>query len=169
MLVKHLPHLQKRPSFTSSGDKVILDSKNKIEYQDASAILLTNKKTLEDLNRSIPRDSGLSPFDDRSFRPNIVIDKIKSKKEEEFLFVRFSDSIVCKNIKLCTRCSMPTIDMDKGVKEGQRDQILKTFRSAKTPVEKKLYDTEALFGINLTAEGDGRVEVGSWIDVSYKP
>src|SRR5207244_4179480 len=118
---------------------------------------------------SISKDLPLQPFDDRSFRPNIVIDKIKSKREEDFLYVRFSDKIVCKHVKLCDRCAIPTIDSDKGVKDDVRADILRKFRSAENAAEEKLYGNNSLFGINLTAESSGVVEVGSWIDVSYKP
>lgn len=170
ILVQHLAKFKKRPTVlgSPSGHKS-LDFKKGIEYQDGSPMLLTNKKTLKALNLSIPTVPSLKPFEDRSFRPNIVIDKIKSKREEDFLYVRFSDKIVCKNVKLCDRCAIPTINNDKGVKEDVRNDILRKFRSAENAVEKKLYGNNALFGINLTAESSGVVEVGSWIDVSYKP
>ena len=167
--MKHLPSHKKRPTVieTPSGDKS-LASEIPIDYQDGSPILLTNIQSLKSLNESIPADSSLAPFEVRNFRPNIVIDKIPSKKEEDFLFVRFSNTIVCKNIKLCDRCAVPTIDQNKGVKEDERHGILQRFRSANNAREEKLYGKNALFGINLAPESSGDVEVGSWIDVSYK-
>ena len=93
LLMKHLPSHKKRPTVieTPEGDKKII-SEISIDYQDGSPILLTNIQTLKSLNESIPQDSSLVPFEVRNFRPNIVIDKIPSKKEEDFLFVRFSNA-----------------------------------------------------------------------------
>jgi len=127
---------------------------------------MTNCATLEALNETIP--PHLTPFEQRNFRPNIVISGVPSLKEEEFAFVRFSKKIVCENVRLCTRCAIPTIDPDKGVKEAERATLLTQFRSPKTYLEGLRYGKSSLFGINLGPSSSGEIKVGSSIDVTFK-
>ena len=167
ILVKHLPSFKNRPTEVEAVKKTF-DSSLPIQYHDMCPIHLTNDSTVEALNKMIPPESNLSPFSQRNFRPCIVINGVDSLKEENFDYVRFSDNIICKNVRLCTRCAIPTIDPDTGIKEDERTKILTDFRSPKTYLEKLCYGDRSLFGINLAASNSGEVKVGSSVDVSFK-
>jgi uncharacterized protein YcbX len=166
--------MKKRPTVVETSSGKTHDPSKKIEYHDGCPIHLINKRTVDSLNQTIQPESSLTSFDDRFFRPNVVIDNLKSKKEEDFQYIRFSsinrtsDTVVCQRVKLCDRCVIPTINPEKGFKEEERTAILRKFRSPQNEFEEKMYGKNPLFGIELAAESDGEVEVGSWIDASYK-
>jgi len=120
------------------------------------------------LNEMIPSGSKLSPFKPQNFRPGIVISGVDSLLEEDFDYIRFSNKIICKNVRLCSRCEIPTIDPDTGVKEDERAKLMAMFRSPRTYKEKLCYGNWSLFGIHLAATNSGGITVGSSVDVSYK-
>lgn len=169
-LVKHRSDLKKRPTNVVSRYRTTFSYQNPIRYQDGSPILVINTTTLNKLNTLCP--PSLTPFSEINFRPNIVIEHPASNKEEEFLYLRFpsddNTTIIAQNVKLCDRCAVPTVNPSTGEKEPERTEIMKKFRIAKTPIEKKIYGDNPLFGINICPNGEGTVVVGSWIDVAFE-
>lgn len=171
LLVKHIPSLKKRQTLVinSTGDNLVFNPKKEIEFQNDAPLMLTNKKSLEALNSSIPKDCNITPFDDRNFRPNVVIDEIECNKEYDFAYIRFQGDIICKNSKICQRCPSIAVNQDKGLMEGSRTDVAKKFLSTEQDAKLiKMFGKKPVFGVKFFAEADGDIQVGSWIDVSFK-
>ena len=146
---------------------VALDHKTLIRYQDGSPVHLINENSVAEAN-SLLSEEDAARFEVRNFRPNILIGNAPPHQEEEWLFVRFNGSILCKNVRLCTRCAIPTIDQDKGVKVDSKAAVLKNFRSANSEYENKNYGTDSIFGNNLSPQSSGSIDVGMSVDASFK-
>lgn len=158
-LVQHLDHFKMRPSNVASKNGGYMDSRYKILYQDGDPVLLASNDTLDKLNESI---NGVK-MTQKNFRPNIVIEGCQPSIEESW-YTLVINNVRLKNIKLCTRCQIPTIDTATGEKIDEREKVLKNFRSAKTEHEKKNYGSSSLFGVNLLPLNDGFISVGDPVD-----
>jgi hypothetical protein len=143
-----------------------LDHKNMIRYQDASPVHLISESSISTANSLLPEHDTVK-FDQRNFRANMIVGDSPAHQEENWLFARVNE-IVFKNIRLCTRCAIPTINQDLGVKIDSKAAVLKKFRSANNEYETKNYSDEGLFGINLAPESEGSISVGMTVDVSFK-
>lgn len=165
-LVQHMPSFKKRPVTVESKRGAVDDYRLEIQYQDGSPVHMINETSIAEANNLLPADDE-AKFEVRNFRPNIVITGAPPHDEEKWLYVRINE-IVCKNVKLCTRCTIPTIDQDRGVKVSSKTGVLRAFRSPVDEYERKNYDADPLFGNNLVPESSGTFAVGMTFDAAFK-
>lgn len=72
--------------------------------------------SIRDLNSRLPSDKKAT--DERNWRPNILTDGGNAYDEDKWQFIRINGTLL-RASKPCTRCVMPTIDPDKGVKDEE--------------------------------------------------
>lgn len=156
-LVQHISGLRMRPSKVAGELGQFYDSNHQIRYQDNNPVHLTSDDTLNELNRNLEVDQKMNQ---KNFRPNIVIRGSNPRDEEVWKYVTINE-LVMKQSKLCDRCLIPLIDIEKAKKNEYRDQILKRFRSAKDEIEKKNYESRSLFGVQLLPINSGYISIGS--------
>lgn len=162
-LVQHLQHFRMRPSNVASENGSYMDDRYPILYQDGDPVLLASNDTLDQLNSTI---DGIK-MSQKNFRPNIVVEGCPPLSEEKWNEVTLNQ-IRMKNIKLCTRCSIPTIDIDTATKMEGREKVLKDFRSAKDEFEKKNYGSSSLFGVNFLPLNEGFISVGDQLGATFR-
>lgn len=119
-------------------------------YADWGPYLMLPSASVDELNKHLPRK-----IDDRSFRPNIVVDGSAALDEDNWEEVRFGDKVQMRCLDACTRCVLTTVDPNTGVKneDGEPLKTLKRIRSIHP------YN-EPCFGINLAPDSLGLVKVG---------
>lgn len=163
-LVQHMPSFTKRGSQLESKNGMINDYKIQILYQDRCPLHIVTESSIEAADKLRPADDS-AKIDVRNFRANIVMRGPVAHEEEKWLFVRMN-GIVCKRAKICNRCSIPTVDQDKGIKVHSKTETLKSFRSPVNEFERKNYDTSPIFGLNLAPESSGCVSIGMTVDAA---
>ena len=146
---------------TSSGGK--WDPKYPIRYQDGSPIHLCNEATLDKLN-SLAQSSERT-FHMQAFRPNIVV-RSSMPGEELTWYSCVIDCITLYNVRACTRCAIPTIDLSTGQRDAEKTAIMQTHRSAANEYEEKNYRKVPMFGVMLVPNKRGSVSLGSPVDVT---
>jgi len=115
-------------------------------FADAYPMLLISEESLADLNSRLEK-----PVEMRRFRPNIVIsgcDAFAEDKMEEFSIA----DIQMQGVKLCDRCPVPTVDPDKGERQGQEPII--------TLAKYRKWDNKVFFGMNVIHQQMGEIKVG---------
>ncbi|KAI1290115.1 Mitochondrial amidoxime-reducing component 1 [Halotydeus destructor] len=160
-LVQHVPSLKMRPSKYAENVTLKFDIKNKILYQDACPYLLISQESIVELNSKFSSDQ--KPTDYRNWRPNIVIGNCPAYSEDRWNFIRTA-SVELEATKLCTRCTIPTLDPDSSVKDDSLGVTFKKYRSPWTDDQKKLYGETVLFGINLSVIESGILRKGDLLD-----
>ena len=118
-------------------------------FADAFPFLIIGQSSLDDLNSKL-----IEPLPINRFRPNMVFtgaDPYMEDVMEQFTI----NNIIFFGVKLCARCTIPTINQDDGSKSNEP---LKTFASYRQK-NNKVY-----FGQNLLAKGFGSIKVGDKIE-----
>lgn len=153
-LIQYHSGLLQRPISVEVDNTIVSDPDSTIVYQDGAPFLLVNNDSVADLNRRLARSDRITYV---NFRPNILIENAPPYWEDSLKQFRIG-SVNFKNVKLCTRCTLPTVIPDKGVKHAKLEPLrtLKEYRIFHDL--KHLYDDEPLFGINLTTSG-GRIRI----------
>lgn len=159
-LVQHLPTLRMRPAKYQSEAGQAVDSRTLILYQDDDPVHLTSNDTLSLLNSTLGEEFVLSH---QNFRPNIVIEGTQPHSEEKWTGISLN-GIWMQKVKLCDRCFIPTIDIERGKRIDEKVHILKKFRSAESEIEKKNYGSSAIFGVMFAPMNDGFLSIGASID-----
>lgn len=105
-------------------------------FSDGFPLLLVTQASLDHLNAQLE-----SPVDWRRFRPNIVLaGAMPPHAEDDWRRLRIG-AVELEIVKSCSRCVIPSIDPDTGVKNGQ---ILTILRSYRARADRKTY-----FGQNV--------------------
>jgi uncharacterized protein YcbX len=91
----------------------------------------------------------------RRFRPNLVVDGCEPYAEDSWQKLRIGD-LTLRVVKPCSRCVIPTIDLETGKKGAEPLKTLAGYRMR----ENKIY-----FGQNVIAEGEGNIEVGMPVEI----
>lgn len=125
-------------------------------FSDGFPFLLLSEASLEDLNsRILQADPGQSTLEMRRFRPNIVVSGCDAFAEDSWSKIQIGETVL-RVVKPCSRCVIPSIDPDSGIRGEEPTRTLKTFRrGACGRNDNKLY-----FGQNVIAESTGKFEVG---------
>ncbi|KAK3092786.1 hypothetical protein FSP39_007202 [Pinctada imbricata] len=129
-------------------------------YSDFGAYLVTNEASLEDLNERLEKKVTMT-----NFRPNIVIKGCKAFDEDNWLEIRIGDKVYFRVQDPCTRCSLTTVDPEKGVKDPKMEPLatLKKFRGYPP------YEVEGpCFGVNAAIDYPGNIQVGDPVYVLRK-
>lgn len=130
------------PAYANVGDRTA--------FSDGFPILLISQPSLDDLNSQLE-----SPVMMQRFRPNLVVDGCEPYAEDSWQKIRIGD-ITLRVVKPCSRCVIPTIDLETGVKGAEPIKTLAGYR---------MRDSKIFFGQNVIAEGEGIIELGMDVEV----
>ena len=129
-------------NYANDGDKTA--------FSDGFPFLLISQGSLDDLNQRLP-----SPISMNRFRPNIVITGCDPFAEDSWKKIRIGD-ITFRIVKPCSRCVIPSINIDTAEREEEPIKTLLSFRKR---------DNKIFFGQNVIADNTGTIEVGMSVEV----
>lgn len=111
---------------------------DQVQFADGFPFLLIGTASLDDLNRRL-RDKAESLVSMMRFRPNIVIETDEPFVEDSWKSIQIGD-VTMDVVKPCSRCVIPTIDIQTGVKSKEPIATLMSYRRR---------DGKIFFGQNL--------------------
>ncbi len=127
-------------------------AKNKmVGFADGYPFLIIGEESLNDLNKRLEE-----PLPMTRFRTNFVFSGGKPFDEDNWKTIKIG-KMVFHSTKSCARCVITTIDQNTGTKGKEPLKTLATFRQK---------DNKVMFGMNLVAEGTGKVNVGDEIKIN---
>jgi uncharacterized protein YcbX len=121
-----------------------------VSFADGFPILITNTKSLDDLNNRLQ-----VPVPMTRFRPNLVIEGNLPWEEDRWEKIRIG-KVIIRIVKPCARCVVTTIDPATGEKGQEPLHTLSLFRKENNKV---------LFGMNAIAEQFGRIKNGDDVEI----
>lgn len=119
-------------------------------FSDGFPLLLISQPSLNDLNGRLA-----SPVTMQRFRPNLVVDGCAPYAEDGWQKIRIG-GLTLRIVKPCSRCVIPTIDLETGEKGAEPIKTLAGYR---------MRENKIFFGQNVIAEGEGTIEVGMAVEV----
>jgi len=131
-------------------DQDYAQTTDKTAFSDGFPFLLISQASLDDLNRRMQTPVTMSRF-----RPNLVITGSEAFEEDQWQRIRIGD-MTFRLVKPCSRCVIPTIDPNTGVKGKEPLTTLLQYRKRNN----KVY-----FGQNLIADGTGELAIGMTVEV----
>ena len=123
---------------------------DKTAFSDGFPLLIISQGSLDDLNQRLS-----SPIAMNRFRPNIVIDGCDPFAEDEWKKIRIGD-ITFRFVKPCSRCVIPSINIDTAEREEEPIKTLLSYRKR---------DNNIYIGQNVIAEANGEIDVGMSINI----
>lgn len=133
-----------------------LAAEGAVDFADAFPFLIIGSASLEKLNKKLTTKVSM-----RNFRPNIVVDTSIAHEEDTWDEIQIGQ-VVFKNVKLCSRCILTTVDPDTAIFSIEQEplQTLLTYRKI---------DGNIMFGCNLIAMNEGKIKKGDELKVlSFK-
>jgi uncharacterized protein YcbX len=130
------------PGYAQPGDEV--------GFADGFAFLLISEASLDDLNGRLDQ-----PVPMRRFRPNLVVSGCAPYAEDGWHRLRIGD-ITLRVVKPCSRCVIPTIDLETAERSAEPLRTLMGYRRR---------DNKVLFGQNLMHDGPGTLCRGMAVEV----
>lgn len=133
------------------GDKSARTVKNQqtpLTFADGAPFLLTNTASLQDLNHALNEH-----FEMARFRSNIVFSGSLPYEEETWQRIQIGE-IQFEMLKPCTRCVMPTINLQTAQKH-----------TTQQPLKYLAQQRNAIFGMNMVALNTGKLHVGDALKV----
>jgi uncharacterized protein YcbX len=122
-------------------------------FSDAFPFLLIGQSSIDDLNNRLSEKISIIRF-----RPNIVF--TGGEPFEEDVMEHFVvNNIHFYGVKLCARCTIPTINPETAERGKEPSKTLATYRMHRN----KIY-----FGQNLLHNGEGVIKVGDEIEILKK-
>lgn len=128
------------------------DGQREVSLADGFPLLLINQASLD----KISEDFG-SPLVIERFRPNIVVSGIEPFAEDNWHEITIGDQVF-EVAKPCSRCVIPTIDPDTGIKDPAVWQTLKQHCAGE--------DGKIYFGQNLIPKNKAAINVGDSIEIN---
>ncbi|KAL4238503.1 Mitochondrial amidoxime reducing component 2 [Mactra antiquata] len=122
-------------------------------FADWASYMFLTSASLEALNKQLKRQVTM-----KSFRPNIVIDGTDAFEEDTWEEIKFGDKVQMRCLTACERCSLTTVDPEKGFKQ-EDGEPLKTLKRIRSLPPYNKYN-ECVFGINASPDICGTVKVG---------
>ena len=129
-------------NFAQEGDRTA--------FSDGFPILLISQASLDDLNSRME-----SPLPMERFRPNLVVSGCEPFAEDNWRRIKIGD-LIMRIVKPCSRCVIPSIDINSGEKGVEPTKTLISYRKR---------DNKIYFGQNVIAEGEGEVKIGMPVEV----
>lgn len=123
----------------------------KHNFTAAVDVLLTNRASLEALNRDLEVPIGMDRF-----RPNIVIDGIGAYEEDSMELVS-NDAVDLMQVTRAERCEIITIDQETG--ERPANNILKVLGRTRYKTKDR-FGTGLLFGNYMSVSKPGALRMG---------
>jgi len=122
----------------------------KTAFSDGFPLLLISQASLDELNSRL-----VTPVSMKRFRPNLVIEGCEPFAEDGWKKIKIGQ-IVYRIVKPCSRCIIPTINLETGEREREPIQTLLNYRKKNNKI---------FFGQNVIAEGQGEISVGMNVEV----
>ena len=116
-----------------------------VSFADAFPFMLISQASLRDLNSRLAE-----PVPMNRFRPNFVIEGCSAYEEDTWSSITMG-SIKFRVAKPCSRCTVPTVNQDTGVRGLEPIRTLSSYRTM---------NGEIYFGQNLVPAGFGTLLVG---------
>jgi len=127
-------------------------AKNKmVSFADGYPFLIIGEESLNDLNERLEE-----PLPMTRFRTNFVFGGGKPFDEDNWKTIKIGN-MVFHSTKSCSRCVITTINQNTGITGKEPLKTLATFRQK---------DNKVMFGMNLIADGFGKVTVGDEIKIN---
>lgn len=128
-------------------------AKDRTSFTDGYPFLIVGQSSLDDLNDRLEQSLPMNRF-----RPNLVMEGAAAFEEDEWAVIRIGE-IALRVVKPCPRCVVTTTDQDTGERGREPLRTLATYR---------VIDGKVMFGMNAIHDGMGRIDVGSYVDVSER-
>ena len=119
-------------------------------FSDGFPVLLTSQASLDDLNSRMDETIPMARF-----RPNIVVSGCDAFAEDDWKQLKVGD-IILRIVKPCSRCIVPSIDIDTAERCKEPTKTLIAYRKR---------DNKIFFGQNVVADGVVEIETGLIIEV----
>ena len=129
-------------NFAQAGDRTA--------FADGFPILLISQASLDDLNSRME-----SPLPMKRFRLNLVVSGCDPFAEDSWRRIKIGE-ITMRVVKPCSRCVIPSIDVNSAEKGVEPTQTLLTYRKR---------DNKIYFGQNVIAEGKGEIKIEMPVEV----
>ncbi|KAG0302944.1 hypothetical protein BGZ99_002853, partial [Dissophora globulifera] len=128
-------------------------------FADNFPILCLSKESVDDINTHLEK-----PVSVINFRPNLVVSGVTKPWEEDTWCTVDIRGLTYYFACRCTRCDMPNVDPETGVKDKLQPQ--KTLQSIRRIDKGKAAKFFACVGINVVASShSGEIRVGDVLDV----
>ncbi|GMR46546.1 hypothetical protein PMAYCL1PPCAC_16741 [Pristionchus mayeri] len=136
-----------------------------VRFVDLAPFMITTEGSLKALNDRLER-----PMRSANFRANIVVDQSEAWDEDKWAAMRIGD-VQLECFAPCTRCILPTVDPEKGVKDPDMQPLkkLREFRLAPEGKMRNAHGQSPVFGVNAGIVKPGYVHIGQTVYVKYKP
>lgn len=141
----HFPPGGKRPV-----DPTYAEALDYTAFSDGFPFLLISQASLDDLNARLEH-----PLPMLRFRPNLVVAGSEPYAEDRWRRIRIGE-MELRLVKPCSRCVIPTIDLQTAEKGPEPLRTLSRYRRQGS----KVY-----FGQNLLHDGIGRLSLGDEVEV----
>lgn len=135
-------HRQVDLNYAKEGDKTA--------FSDGFPLLLISQASLDDLNSRLE-----APITMSRFRPNIVVEGCQPYEEDTWKKIQIGD-ITYRIVKPCSRCLIPSINIETAEKEKEPSKTLISYRKR---------DDKVFFGQNVIAEMNGQIDVGMTVNI----
>ncbi|WP_373742083.1 MOSC domain-containing protein [Neisseria sp.] len=132
----------------SPSSRILPHTQTPLSFADGAPYLLTSQASLDAFNGMLDM-----PVEMRRFRPNLVIDGSSAWVEEGWKRIRIG-TVEFEIFKPCVRCVMTTVDLATARKAPDQE-----------PLSTLAIARNAIFGVNMTALGNGSVSVGDEVQV----
>lgn len=123
---------------------------DRVAFADGFPFLLISQASLDDLNSRLEQ-----PVSMLRFRPNLVVQGCEPYAEDGWRRIRIG-GITFRVAKPCSRCVIPTVDLDSGERGREPLQTLMRYRRR---------DNKVYFGQNLIHDTVGHLQVGMPVEV----
>lgn len=123
---------------------------DQVGFADGFPFLLISQASLDDLNGRLAK-----PVPMLRFRPNLVVAGCEPYAEDGWRRIRIGD-LTFRVAKPCSRCVIPTIDLETAERGREPMQTLLGYRRR---------DNKVYFGQNLIHDGVGQLAVGMSVEV----
>ena len=121
-----------------------------VGFADGFPLLLISRASLDDLNRRLA-----SPVPMNRFRPNLVVAGCEPFAEDNWRRIRIGE-MEFDIAKPCSRCSIPSIIQESGLRDPDINRTLAGFRR---------FEGQIYFGQNLLYQQTGQLRIGDSVEV----
>lgn len=141
-------------SFRPVDPQFRINSRNRVSFADGFPLLLTTTASLDDLNQRLGTVNH-EPVPMTRFRPNLVVDNEIPFEEDRWKRIEIN-GIVFHVVKPCSRCIIPTIDINTAERSREPMDTLMVYRKR---------DNKVYFGQNLVHAGQGTIRTGDQVRI----
>jgi uncharacterized protein YcbX len=131
-------------------DQTYAQKGDRTAFSDGFPMLLTSQASLDDLNARLSSSVPMARF-----RPNIVVSGCLPYAEDEWKRLKIGD-FKLRVVKPCSRCVIPSIDIETAERTGEPTKTLSTYRRR---------DNKIFFGQNVVIDGEGEITTGMPVEI----